>query len=203
MAGYFCFGLMWLASCVMKQPLCASYVKYNYREDKALRNPLFMKTNYVLAVAWGVLYIFTATWTVALRAQGFNIAVLVINNIAPVIMGCFTAWLLFLRKFNRSCGDVHRLNHGQRTYIIASLTHALTSGLEALLDSYANALDNRVGLSANLNEPIKRCSVGEKIIDKQDVFAWLQEPLCNDDGIVVAVRVAVDACGVLVSVKID
>lgn len=30
LAGYLGFGLMWLLSCLTKEPLCAAYVKYNY-----------------------------------------------------------------------------------------------------------------------------------------------------------------------------
>ena len=47
------FGLFWLVSCLTKEPLCATYVKYNYGGEAAHKNPLFMKTNYILAAAWG------------------------------------------------------------------------------------------------------------------------------------------------------
>ena len=32
--------------------VCACYVKYNYNGEDALKNPIFMKTNYILAIAW-------------------------------------------------------------------------------------------------------------------------------------------------------
>ena len=50
--GYLVFGLFWLVSCLTKEPLCATYVKYNYGGEAAHKNPLFMKTNYILAAAW-------------------------------------------------------------------------------------------------------------------------------------------------------
>jgi len=53
-AGYLAFGLMWLLSCFTREPLCAAYVKYDYNGEDALNNPIFMKTNYVLAVGWGI-----------------------------------------------------------------------------------------------------------------------------------------------------
>ena len=57
LAGYLGFGLMWLLSCLTKEPLCAAYVKYNYHGDDALENPIFMKANRILAAGWGILYI--------------------------------------------------------------------------------------------------------------------------------------------------
>ena len=90
--GYLVFGLFWLGSCLVKEPLCATYVKYNYGGDKAYKNPLFMKTNYILAACWGILYLLTAVWTYLLRKAGFGSILIVINNLVPVIMGIFTVW---------------------------------------------------------------------------------------------------------------
>lgn len=67
--GYLVFGLFWLVSCLTKEPLCATYVKYNYGGEAAHKNLLFMKTNYILAAAWGVLYVLTAVWTFLLKRQ--------------------------------------------------------------------------------------------------------------------------------------
>ncbi len=90
--GYLVFGLFWLVSVMMNDPLCASYVKYGYGGDKAYQNPLFMKTNVILAVLWGVLYVLTFLWTWFLRKNGLGNIVLIVNNIIPVIMGMFTVW---------------------------------------------------------------------------------------------------------------
>ena len=90
--GYLVFGLFWLLSCLTKEPLCAAYVKYNYGGESAHQNPLFMKTNYILAVAWGVLYVLTAVWTFLLRKVGFGNTLILVNNLIPVLMGLFTAW---------------------------------------------------------------------------------------------------------------
>ena len=90
--GYAAFGLMWLISCFTKEPLCAAYVKYNYGGDDALNNPMFMRTNVILAAAWGVLYILTAVWTYLLIGSRFGDCTVFINNTAPVLMGIFTAW---------------------------------------------------------------------------------------------------------------
>ena len=90
--GYLVFGLFWLLSCLTKEPLCATYVKYNYGGENAHQNPLFMKTNYILAAAWGVLYVLTAVWTFLLRKVGFGNVLIIVNNLIPVLMGLFTAW---------------------------------------------------------------------------------------------------------------
>jgi len=92
--GYLVFGLLWLGSCLTAEPLCAAYVKHDYGGEKAHDNPLFMKTNYILAACWGTLYVLTAIWTWFGRQHGFGSMILVINNLVPVIMGMFTVWFV-------------------------------------------------------------------------------------------------------------
>ena len=91
-AGYLVFGLMWLGSCLVKEPLCSTYVKYNYGGDAAYKNPLFMKTNYILAACWGVLYVLTTFWTWFLRSSGLEFWVQIVNYVVPALMGVFTVW---------------------------------------------------------------------------------------------------------------
>ena len=90
--GYLVFGLFWLLSCLTKEPLCAAYVKYNYGGESAHQNPLFMKTNYILAAAWGTLYVLTAIWTFLFKKAGFGNVLILLNNLIPILMGLFTAW---------------------------------------------------------------------------------------------------------------
>lgn len=91
-AGYLIFGLFWLISCLTKEPLCAEYVKYSYGGESARQNPLFMRTNYILAAAWGLLYVLTAAWTFLFRSAGIANAIIIVNNLIPVLMGLFTLW---------------------------------------------------------------------------------------------------------------
>ena len=91
-AGYLVFGLMWLGSCLINEPLSATYVKYKYGGDRACRNLLFMKTNYILSACWGVLYVLTAVLTWVLRSEGLGNMSLIVNNVLPVGMGVFTVW---------------------------------------------------------------------------------------------------------------
>ena len=90
--GYLAFGLLWLVSCLVKEPLTATYVKYKYGGDSACRNILFMKTNYILTACWGVLYVLSAIWTFVLQSDGLGIMSHIINYFVPAVMGVFTVW---------------------------------------------------------------------------------------------------------------
>lgn len=96
-ASYAAFGLLWLASCLSPEPLCAAYVKYGYGGDDALANPIFMRTNRILAVAWGVLYLLIALWTALLGGMLAGWVLPVANNVATALMGAFTVW--FERRY--------------------------------------------------------------------------------------------------------
>ena len=90
--GYLIFGLFWLISCFTREPLCAAYVKYAYGGEAAFQNPIFMKTNYILAACWGVLYVLIAVWTFFLKRAGCGSLTLLVNNAATIAMGIFTVW---------------------------------------------------------------------------------------------------------------
>ena len=49
-----------------------------------------MRTNYILAAAWGLLYVLTAAWTFLFRSAGIANAIIIVNNLIPVLMGLFT-----------------------------------------------------------------------------------------------------------------
>lgn len=89
---YLLFGVMWLGSCFTKEPVCAAYVKYDYNGEDALNNPIFMRTNYIIAAGWGILYIAMAIWTFLLSGSSFASMVVLLNNIMPAFMGIFTVW---------------------------------------------------------------------------------------------------------------
>ena len=89
---YLFFGLMWSLSCLAKIPLTAWYSMKDYNGDSALENPLFIRTNRILTLAWGVLYIITSIWTFFLMSTPMASYTAIINNIMPIVMGIFTAW---------------------------------------------------------------------------------------------------------------
>lgn len=89
---YLAFGVMWTASCFFQIPLTAHYSMNDYDGEKALKNPLFIKTNRILTLAWGVLYLVTPIWTYFILGTGIGGWIGAINSILPVFMGLFTAW---------------------------------------------------------------------------------------------------------------
>ena len=91
-AGYLLFGLMWSVSCLAKIPLTAWYSMKNYNGERAFNNPLFLRTNRILTLAWGCLYICTSVWTYFLMGSSISAYLSIINNILPALMGIFTAW---------------------------------------------------------------------------------------------------------------
>lgn len=90
---YLAFGVMWLASCFGRLvPLTAHYSKNSYGGDKALQNTLFIKTNRILTMLWGVLYLLTTVSSWFLMRSAVSSLSGLINSVAPVFMGIFTAW---------------------------------------------------------------------------------------------------------------
>ncbi|MCM1268373.1 MAG: NAD(P)H-dependent oxidoreductase [Bacteroidales bacterium] len=89
---YLSFGVMWAASCLGKVPLTANYSMNDYGGGEALQNALFLKTNRILTMIWGVLYLVTSVFTWFLMRTSISSFVGLINSILPVLMGIFTAW---------------------------------------------------------------------------------------------------------------
>ena len=88
---YLCFGAMWTLGGVRKLPLTANYSLNDYGGEEMLSNPLFIKTNRILTLCWGMLYLLMALWSFFLLRAGFG-WVSVFNSILPAAMGIFTAW---------------------------------------------------------------------------------------------------------------
>ena len=89
---YLAFGLMWSLSCLTKVPLTAWYSMNNYNGESALDNPLFVRTNRILTLAWGILYVITSVWTFFLMGTPVSSYLAIINNAMPILMGVFTKW---------------------------------------------------------------------------------------------------------------
>ena len=89
---YLLFGMLWLLSCAVKIPLSAHYSSGDYGGDGALSNPLFIKTNRILTMAWGVLYLLIAALSYFLMSSPLSAYTGLINSAAPALMGAFTIW---------------------------------------------------------------------------------------------------------------
>jgi hypothetical protein len=83
---YFLFGAMWTLSCICKVPLTAHYSMNEYDGEEALRNPLFIRTNRILTLMWGVLYLLIGVGCV------FTSGFVIVSYVAPAVMGLFTIW---------------------------------------------------------------------------------------------------------------
>ena len=90
--GYAAFGLMWLLSCLTREPLCAAYVKKDYGGDDALNNPIFIRTNRIIAAAWGALYLVIAAAAFFMSRAGKTNLLQAIIYALTALMGVFTVW---------------------------------------------------------------------------------------------------------------
>lgn len=89
---YFIFGAMWIISCVGKIPLTANYSMNSYGGEDALKNPLFVKTNHILTMLWGILYLITSGFTLFIMQSPVSAFAGLINSVVPIFMGLFTVW---------------------------------------------------------------------------------------------------------------
>ncbi len=89
---YFTFGVMWSISALLKIPLSAWYSMNDYGGEAAFDNPIFLKTNRILSLAWGILYVLTPIWTYFMMQTKAGSYTGLINSILPAFLGLFTAW---------------------------------------------------------------------------------------------------------------
>ncbi len=90
---YFIFSAMWIISCIGNYiPLTANYSMNSYGGKDALKNALFLKTNRILTMLWGILYLFTSIFTWFLMRTSVSSLVGLINSLFPIFMGLFTIW---------------------------------------------------------------------------------------------------------------
>jgi hypothetical protein len=86
---YGIFAAMWLLSSLCtKMPLSAWYVAKNYGSAVAYDNPLYIKTNKIIDIGWGITYVICCL----LMAVGFYKFALLVNAVGTAAMGIFTAW---------------------------------------------------------------------------------------------------------------
>ncbi len=90
---YLAFGTMWLASCPGRRvPLTANYSMNDYGGEAALRNMLFLKTNRILTMLWGLLYLFQAVFAWFLMRTSISRFTGLISSVLPALMGIVTVW---------------------------------------------------------------------------------------------------------------
>ncbi|GMO61886.1 MAG: hypothetical protein Ta2A_08240 [Treponemataceae bacterium] len=100
---YGIFAAMWLVSSLCtKMPLSAWYVAKNYGNEAAYDNPLFIRTNKIIDIGWGITYAVCCL----LMATGFYLYAILVNTVGTTAMGIFTVWFqkwypaYYARKIN-------------------------------------------------------------------------------------------------------
>lgn len=90
---YLIFGLIWLFSGFLRIPLCAWYSQNDYKN--AFSNPLFIKTNRIIAIYWGIFYVASFVFNYLFISKfGYTglvrLILIIINNSIPLLLGIFT-----------------------------------------------------------------------------------------------------------------
>jgi len=80
-------GTMWISSSFYKFPLTAEYSINNYEDKSIKENSIFLQTNRILTVMWGVVYYLMGVFSVLKFNNWTN---LIFNNAIPVLMLIFT-----------------------------------------------------------------------------------------------------------------
>lgn len=101
----FASGILWLTSAFLKIPLTAYYSCKDYGGESAYGNPIFMRTNRILTVVWGIAYLLWGI--VELFVAGtpgsliFDISIWAFT----AVLGMFTAWFSkwYPTKIARGC----------------------------------------------------------------------------------------------------
>lgn len=88
---YLGFGLLWTVNGLTKIPLTAHYSLNDYGGEGMLNNPLFIKTNRILTLCWGILYLLMTLWTFLLMGMGAD-WISTVNSLLPALMSFFTIW---------------------------------------------------------------------------------------------------------------
>lgn len=89
---YLCFGLMWTIGGCIPVPLTANYTVHSYGGEGMIHNPLFIKTNRILTLCWGILYLILPA--VSFLAHWFPVLEVLnpVCSLAPAVLGIFTLW---------------------------------------------------------------------------------------------------------------
>lgn len=89
---YFVSGIIWLASSMVKIPLTAYYSNKDYGNEEAFKNPLFIQTNRILTVVWGITYIVLGITALSAGQTAFLSLIQGFTWILVFLLGIFTKW---------------------------------------------------------------------------------------------------------------
>lgn len=91
-ASFVAFGVLWLVSSYVTAPLCAYYSCKDYGGREAFKNPVFIITNKILAIMWGILYFLIAGIALIIMNSSLTHFTGILCAVGSAVMGVFTAW---------------------------------------------------------------------------------------------------------------
>mgnify|MGYP000833315246 CR=1 FL=1 len=97
---------------------------------------------------------------------------------------------------------VHIGDTGQALNAEAALAKLIATALEALLNGDANAGNLGARSLADLDKTLKRATVGQEVVDNQDLIALGQEALANDNRVLLLLGKGIDGRGILLAVQV-
>lgn len=88
------YALLWLGTGLFARvPLTAWYSSHDFGGRRAWDNPLFLRTNRILTLVWGVYFLFSAALPLwALGAGAAPLAIALAGQLAPLPLTAFTFW---------------------------------------------------------------------------------------------------------------
>ena len=113
------------------------------------------------------------------------------------------ASVLILSKGDGALVRVHAFHNSQGLEVVALFAQGAAALLEALLHGDADALDDDLGVVADVDQTVQCVALGQEVVKDQHMLALLEEALGHDDGVLPLLGEGVDAGRVLVAVKVD
>lgn len=88
---YLADGWLWTLGAVQKLPLTAHYSVNSYGESM-MQNPIFIRTNRILTLCWGILFLMSAAGNWYVMRYDSLTWLNTIITLSPLLMGMFTVW---------------------------------------------------------------------------------------------------------------
>lgn len=67
---------------------------------------LFISTNRILTICWGILYLCTPIWTFFLMQTDFSKLISLVNSVFPALLGIFTWWFQKWYPARKAAGKI-------------------------------------------------------------------------------------------------
>ena len=98
---------------------------------------------------------------------------------------------------------IHTIHDGQRLHMVAKIPDYTAANLEALFDNDTAAFHDGTSRFRDGNQTLEGAAIGQKIINDQNVFTFVQELLGNDDIILILVCKGFHFCHIHFAIQVD